>query len=88
MKDGLWVIEEMANIPVGNSSVVPTRKKSLSQAAKKKAAAKVNKNGNPLAGKGQSYGRHVEDGWGQHVKPQRNSYNSTYDDDWLGDDMF
>lgn len=27
---------------------------------------------NPLSGKGKSYGKHVEDGWGQYVKPDLN----------------
>lgn len=56
MKNGLWIIEEIDSIPVGKSSVVSTRKKPLSQEAKKKAASKMKQNTNPLAGKGQSYG--------------------------------
>lgn len=37
---------------------------------------------NPFDGKGNSYGRHVEDGWGQYVQPRADSdpYADLYDD--------
>lgn len=38
-------------------------------AASKQKWDQKNKSNNPLSGKGKSYGKHVEQGWGQYVEP-------------------
>lgn len=52
-----------------------------------KAPAQTKKNTNPLNGKGKSYGKHVEDGWGkfvQSIQSQPNDDPFDIDDLWNG----